>query len=438
MNSIIYARFAFTALALLLGPSARGQTAAPPPAAPRSAFSEVARSEKPWLEQTEVFVGGTAGYPLYRIPGLAVTARGSLLAFCDARKTPHLGDWSQIDIFMRRSTDGGRTWSPQERVIHLGLHAALGIAFEPNPTAVAQKLGTAGQMPINNQLPIADRNGAVHLLHCVNYARAFYQRSDDDGATFSAPVEITKTFEEFRPEYDWKVIATGPNHGIQLASGRLLVPVWLSRGGGNHGHRPSVIATIYSDDHGQTWKRGAIVTGEVEPLVNPNETVAVELSDGAVMLNIRHESLQHRRAISYSHDGISAWTRPEFVNDLYEPVCMAAIERLTTERGHGRSRLIFSNPHNATDPVPNHPSRFYVRKNISVKVSYDEGRTWPVNKTLEPGPSGYSDLAVLPDGTICCLYERGRAGATASPTQNATLTLARFNLAWITDGRDRL
>ena len=205
------------ALCALPGSAAQPKSAA----APRVAFSDLARSAKPWLEQSEIFVGGVGDYPLYRIPGLAVTARGTLLAFCDARKNPRLGDWSGIDICLRRSTDGGVSWGMQSTVIHLGLHAAMGIRFARNETAVAQKLGAADQMPINNQLPIADRNGAVHLLHCVNYARAFYQRSDDDGVTFSAPVEITKVFEEFRPEYAWKVIATGPNHGIQLAySGR--------------------------------------------------------------------------------------------------------------------------------------------------------------------------------------------------------------------------
>lgn len=401
-----------------------------------SALSERARSTTPWLEQQDLFVGGEGGYPSYRIPGLVVTPKGSLLAFADGRKNPKLGDWSQIEACYRRSTDGGVTWSPQSLVIHLGLHAALGITFERNAAALAQGLGASDQMPINNHLPIADRKtGAVHLLHCVNYSRAFYQRSEDDGVTFSPPREITAVFEQFRGDYDWKVIATGPNHGIQLKSGRLLVPVWMSRGGGDHGHRPSVIATIYSDDHGQTWNRGAIVTGEVDPLVNPNETVALELADGAVMLNIRHESLQHRRAVSYSPDGISQWTRPEFINDLYEPVCMAGLTRLTFAKEHGRSRILFSNPHNATEPIPNHPSRFYVRKNLSLKISYDEGRTWPVNKTLEAGTSSYSDLAVLPDGTLCCFYERRR---TTPAGVVPVVTFARLNLAWLTDGQDHL
>ena len=124
------------------------------------------------------------------------------------------------------------------------------------------------------------KTGAVHLLFCHEYMRCFYRKSDDGGRTFSPPVEITSTFEPFRRHYDFKVLATGPGHGIQLATGRLVVPVWLSTGTGGHAHRPSVVATITSDDHGATWQCGQIVAGETDPLVNPSEAQAVELTDG--------------------------------------------------------------------------------------------------------------------------------------------------------------
>lgn len=80
------------------------------------------------------------------------------------------------------------------------------------------------------------------------------------------------------------------------------------------------------------------------------------------------------------------------------------------------------------------------RRRLSIKLTSDEGKTWPVNKVLEPGYSAYSDLAVLPDGTILCLYERGRdaESATQRPTSYSYLTLARFNLEWLTDGKDAL
>ena len=103
--------------------------------------------------------------------------------------------------------------------------------------------------------------------------RCFYMRSDDDGATWTEPVEITKTFEDFRSDYDWKVLATGPSHASQLTHGpkrgRLVVPVWLSLGTGGHAHRPSVTATIYSDDHGRTWKRGDIAVPDTPEFINP-------------------------------------------------------------------------------------------------------------------------------------------------------------------------
>ena len=139
-----------------------------------------------------------------------------------------------------------------------------------------------GQITFNNPVAIVDRAGPVHFLYCVDYGRCFYLRSDDDGVTFSKPVEITRTFEQFRKDYDCRVFATGPGHGIQLKSGRLVVPVWLSAGTGNNGHHPSVVAVIYSDDAGKTWQRGDIVANETDPLRDPNETAIVQLADGRV------------------------------------------------------------------------------------------------------------------------------------------------------------
>ncbi|MGC3966856.1 MAG: sialidase family protein [Pirellulales bacterium] len=167
-------------------------------------------------------------------------------------------------------------------------------------------------MTYNNAVGFADRDGTVHFLFCLEYCRCFYIRSDDDGQTFSKPVEITSAFEKFRSEYDWKVLATGPAHGIQLRSGRLIVPVWLSTGTGGHAHRPSVTSTIYSDDHGRTWHAGDIAVPNTDEWVFPNETVVVELADGRVMLNVRSESKNHRRIVTISPDGATGWSTPKF------------------------------------------------------------------------------------------------------------------------------
>jgi sialidase-1 len=249
---------------------------------------------EPLLEKIDLFQSQQDGYALYRIPGLVVTAKGTVLAYCEARRTGKT-DWDTIDILLRRSTDGGRTWEPRRKI------ADVPGPKTKNPVALAQKLGHPDDVTYNNPVAIANRDGSVQFLFCLEYARCFSMRSDDDGRTFSDPVEITATFDQFRPEYD-----------IQLRSGRLVVPVWLSTGTGGHAHRPSVTATIYSDDNGRTWQRGDIAVPNTDEWVYPNETVVAELSDGRVMLNVRSESKEHRRLVVTSPDGATNWSPPRW------------------------------------------------------------------------------------------------------------------------------
>ncbi len=376
---------------------------------------------EPVFEHVVLFEAGKQGYAHYRIPGIVVTrqgTRGTLLAYGEARK--HLkGDWGHIDILLRRSTDGGRTWGPRRLIDIPG-------DFQRNPAAAKQKLGRDGEITKNNPVAIVDHKaGAVHLLVCVEYARCFVMTSTDDGQTFTKPVEITAAFDDFKKDYPWRVLATGPGHGIQLKNGRLIVPVWLATGEGGHAHRPSAVSVIYSDDHARTWRRGDIVVRDPD-LANPSETAAVDLADGRVMLNIRNEGKPHFRAVSYSQDGATKWSAWRRDEGLPEPICMASLARLSHAAGAGKNRILFSNPNNPSGRE---------RKNVSVRLSYDEGKTWPIVKTIDAGPSGYSDLAVGPDGTIYCFYEHGALENNAYRTRS--LRVARFNLEWLTDGRDR-
>jgi sialidase-1 len=295
-------------------------------------FAAALPAAAPRLEKIDLFEAGKGGHKLYRIPGLVVTARGSVLAYCEARR--HTGlDWDDIEILLHRSTDGGKSWSaPQTLPRPEG-------KLERNPAALANAelarrapLIREGQIACNNPVAIADRGGPVHFLYCVDYYRCFYLRSADDGATFSKPVEITPAFAEFRKDYDARVIATGPAHGIQLRNGRLVVPVWLSTGTGNNAHHPSVVATVYSDDGGKTWRRGDVVANATDPLADPSEAAVVELTDGRVMLNMRSQSKANRRAVAFSPDGATRWTRPVFDEQLREPICMASLCRLS-EKG---------------------------------------------------------------------------------------------------------
>jgi sialidase-1 len=358
----------------------------------------------PLFETATLWTHDTEGYSNYRIPGIVVTKAGTVLAYTEARKSPR-GDWGESDILIRRSTDAGRTFSAPVRIGHMEEH------FAKNPAAVARNQGVGMGTTYNNPVAISARNGTVHFLFCVEYMRAFYMRSDDDGRTFTKPIEITSAFEGFRKSYPWAVLAIGPGHGIELRNGRLLVPVWISPGTQGNAHSPSVAATIYSDDRGTTWKAGEIAGPDTAETPSPNETTAVQLGDGRVMLNMRAPSKAQRRILTFSPDGATAWTAPQFDDQLFEPVCFASLARL------GKNRLVFVNPDSAQRE----------RRNLTVRLSEDDGRTWKRKRAIEPGPSAYADLAVLRDGTILCLYESG----TKTPYE--TLSLARLNVEWLNE-----
>ncbi len=370
------------------------------------------------IDKTVLFEARAAGYHNYRVPGIVCTQSGVIIASVEARRQSG-GDWSDNDILLRRSGDGGDSWLPRQLV-------------------VAQ--ADYGDGPISNFVMIADANGTLHALFCHNYARVFRMRSNDDGLTFSQPVEITADLEPLRQRYPWRVIATGPGHGIQLATGRLVVPIWMSSGetgefgAGKLGHRPSDVASIYSDDHGLTWRCGETVVadGQVaygETIRNPSETVPIELSDGHVLFNIRSESTPHRRLIAVSPDGATDWQIQGWDETLLEPVCMGSIVRVDIDSATGVRPILFANPDNLENELTSGRGHLsHDRKRLTVKLSGDDGRTWLASRVVEAGPSGYSDMASTADGTILCIYEDGMLDGM---TDTRFVTVARFDLAWL-------
>ena len=367
----------------------------------------IALGEEVAVSKVDLFPPGLGQVARYRIPGIVVTPRGTVLAYAEARRNDSR-DWGEIEVHLRRSTDGGKTWRPAQHIAHQAPR------IEGNPTKAA-----AGQreQTVNNPVAIVDRDtGAIEFLYCVNYARCFSMRSTDEGASWSEPVEITDSFEPFRKKYPWKVIATGPGHGVQLQSGRLVVPIWLAYGKTGD-HAPSASATIYSDDHGRTWKAGDIAVPNEAPFVDPNETMITVLSDQRVMLVNRNVSKENRKLITFSKDGATGWSRPEFHEQLWEPICMASVVTHPEKPG----LVIFSNPHTLPQaPGKNGRGASGKRENLTIKLSLDDARTWTSSKTLEAGPSAYSDLAILPSGEVLCLYERG-----------SSITCAKFSLDWL-------
>ncbi len=275
----------------------------------------------PYFNQIDLFQAGEGGYLTYRIPAITITRKGTIIVACGGRLSGH-GDWVDIDTFIRRSTDGGQTWEP------------------------AQLINDADKVPAENATFISDpHSDTILMLYEVNYARAYLRRSSDEGATWSEPVEITYAFDVYRTRdhYDWHVIAIGPGHGIVLDSGRYLASIWLSP---DHSHRPSVSSTIYSDDQGQTWQAGQIIVGTTDQTPNPSEHQLVQLADGRVMSTLRTESKKYCRLASYSDDGISGWSDPQFDQNLADPICMASIVRYSPAVNGGKNRILFCNPNN--------------------------------------------------------------------------------------------
>lgn len=289
---------------------------------------------------------GAQEYPICRIPGIVCTQKGTLLCCYECRSGPD--DWAVSEIGVRRSTDGGVTWSER--------------SFPP--------LGS-GRTVMNNPIFIADGE-LVHLLFCRNYRKCFYCVSSDDGLSWSKPQEITYAPNSLLDKYNWTVAAIGPGHGIRLNNGRLLAPVWLARNAESiFKHVPSVVTTLYSDDRGVTWHCGEIIFSE-EELVDPSESCLVETDDG-VKIFFRHTTKTRLRKTAVSADGISGWHDFAYERELPDPCCAAGLV------GFG-GRIWFSNCASRT-----------ARNNLTVRESRDGGKSWPY-RLLISKTAGYSDI----------------------------------------------
>jgi sialidase-1 len=332
-----------------------------------------AADEKTEHVAIDVFISGADGYPTFRIPSLVVTAKGTLLAFCEARKTGR-GDDGDIDLVLRRSTDGGKTWHPMQ-IVH-------------------EEGGTAG-ITIGNPCPVLDQStGTMWLTFCRNNDEVFVM-SSDDGLAWTPPRRITTDVKE--PDWGW--YATGPGVGIQLThgphEGRLVIP--CDHGKMIDGKRVMFSHAFFSDDHGQTWKLG----GTVAP--HTDECQVVELADGELLMNMRNywgrdgmrPELGGMRAIARSRDGGETWSALTFDKILIEPLCQASLIGFPNPRQPSDTVLLFSNPASRE-----------ARRQLTVRASFDGGKTWPVTEPIDDGSAAYSCLAMMPDGRIGLLYER--------------------------------
>ncbi len=350
--------------------------------------------EYPWA--IDVFVRGGNGIFLHRIPALAVTMKGTILALCDARIEKGDDLPNNIDLALRRSFDLGETWTPIQIIADFpGMEgagdASLLVDRDTGRIWAFYVYGPEGIGSRTSQPGIDGPTLSLHLIH-----------SDDDGATWSEATDLNPMVKD--PA--WKAAWPSPGSGFQARSGRLYFPI-------TQVSDAAYSRLVYSDDHGVSWKITAPMGRDT------NESMCVELDDGRLMANMRSTILQ-QRVVAISDDQGHSWEPMDDGEKLIGPQCQASLIRYSSlSNGDDKNRLLFSNPASTK------------RENMTIRMSYDEGKTWPVSKTIYHGLAGYSSLAVLPDGSVGMLYEHG------SQHDTDQLNFVRFTIEWLTDGKDK-
>ncbi len=335
---------------------------------------------------------GDDGAAAYRIPGIATTPRGTLLAVYDVRRNSSVDLQEDIEIGLSRSTDGGRTWEKMRLPLSFGEQGGL-------PRA---------QNGVGDPAILVDHTtGTAWIMaawtHGMGNARAWNQsrpgmeaeetgqlvlaRSDDDGRTWSAPINITRQVKD--PA--WHFLLQGPGRGICTADGTLVFAGQFIAA-----DRTPHACLIYSRDHGRTWHISQPARS------NTTEAQVAEVSPGVLMLNMR-DNRGGSRAVCTTTDLGQTWSEhPSSRKALQEPVCMASLLHVRAEdNATGRDLLLFSNPDS--------PKR---RHRITLKASTDGGLTWPATQQvlLDEGESwGYSCLTMIDRETVGILYESSTA-----------------------------
>lgn len=342
----------------------------------------------PLFEQVDLFHQGDAGVHTYRIPALLETRRGILIAVVDARHESSSDMPARISLMMRRSRDLGKTWSAATTIRRVseggvgdasllldGRHGRVWCFHSYGPQGIG--FGTAQ--------PGSLTGPTTFQFHAIY--------SEDDGATWSQPADLTPQVKD--PAWQ-AMFATSGTH-FQTSRGRFLVPLVTRDAKGVVSSR-----NAYSDDGGVTWKAGAFIGTDTD------ESKAVELADGTILQNMRLRNSKTRAAARSGDGGITfGAVTPDAA--LIDPVCNAGIARY---RRGARDLLLFTNAASSK------------RENLTLKVSGDGGRSWSTGRALHQGPAAYSTVIPLRDGSIGVLYERGERISVER------ITFARLNLAW--------
>lgn len=353
---------------------------------------------EPLLQQTDVFVSGTAGYSSYRIPAIETAPDGTLIAFAEARKysaaDPGFGR-QEIDLVYKRSSDNGTTWGQMQLLEHAGeLWSAA------NPATLVDH--TNGKMWVFYLRSRPGRSTET-ARPGTDDNETMARWSNDNGQSWSDAMDLTAVGRDLT-DMAWRSSVPGPGGAIQTRTGRLVVPMW---------RMPFATFAIYSDDHGKSWHRGRLVPGDH----GGDECQVVELADGRILMDIRQEK-GATRWLAESTDGGETWSPPRPGRTVSPVAC--AIERYTLKSaGDDADRLLWTGP------------RGPERRNLVILTSSDEGRSFQNEHAVSSNYAAYSDLTILKDKTVGILWERGVEQGYQF------ISFTRVNREWLMKGNSK-
>ncbi len=361
------------------------------------------------LERKRLFAPGDAGSKFYRIPALVTAADGSLVTVADKRWTRMNDLPSHIDVVVRRSEDMGKTWSQ-----------AITIAGDEDDIKGYGDPALIVDKKTGDILCIYAFSQGLWQSTASDPMRIGVSRSKDNGKTWSRTEEITPQIYgvgcDDPVRRNWYGAFAASGRGLQLNDGRLMFVIAVrttSTWGGNLSNY-----TCYSDDGGKTWSVSKNAATE-----NGDEAKLVELNNGDILMSIRSHG---DRMFCISTDRGVSWGKAYKNPNIKAPACNGDIIKYPETPGlRNRSCILHSLPNDTA-----------IRQNVSVMVSYDDGSTWPVKRTICPGYSAYSSMTILPDGTIGIVVEEGKWDNGLPGEDSFDLYFMRFSLNWIINGSD--
>jgi len=347
----------------------------------------------------------------YRIPALCCTKQGTLIAVADKRGSDLSDLPNTISVVMKRSTDNGDTWS--DAVTLAQGNTSEGKTYGDPAIVCDRETGTIICVFVGD-------TGFFTSPYGTKRPGLYYVKSTDDGITWTDPVAFTDQVYQ----NDWYAAFCASGAGFQDAQGRIMF-VANARTSSNTSSTASVYEfLVYTDDLGETW-HVANPNGRVPEGGYGNESKVVELSNGDLLMSMRYGT---QRRFMTSTDRGATWGKPYDVPQLIEP---------TAGSGCNGDIVVYPSTDGQKRMLHTSAASYKERRDVSVFLSYDEGRTWPISKKLIDGRSAYSALTVLNDGTIGCFVEDGWGQiGNMSNTDGFNLYFMRFTLDWLTDGSD--